>query len=223
MNKIGATQLNSAFAYAGPERRQRRDTSVPWTQGMLDELDYGIVLLGPDQRVMLLNHSARTELDQHSVLQVRDRRLRAADAADDAALQDALSASATKGWQRLLGVGQAQERVSLAVVPLMHESTTGHGDRATMVTLGKRRVCERLSVNWYAHSHGLTPAEARVLEALCAGQTPRAIATSLRVGLATVRTQVGSIRQKTTTASIRDLVQEVAVLPPMVGRLRLPT
>jgi hypothetical protein len=42
------------------------------------------------------------------------------------------------------------------------------------------------------------------------------------VALSTVRTQIGSIRTKTGAGSIRDLVRQVALLPPLVGALRGP-
>ena len=94
------------------------------------------------------------------------------------------------------------------------------GAQATLLMMGKRQVCERLSVLWFARAHGLTVAETRVLEALCAGLEPRQAAEQHGVGLATVRTQIGSIRAKTGAESIRDLVLQVAMLPPMLGRLR---
>jgi hypothetical protein len=40
------------------------------------------------------------------------------------------------------------------------------------------------------------------------------------VAVSTVRTQIGSIRAKTGAGSIRELVRQVAVLPPLVGALR---
>ena len=43
------------------------------------------------------------------------------------------------------------------------------------------------------------------------------IATALKFG---DRTQIGAIRVKTGTNSIRDLVRRVALLPPLVGALR---
>jgi hypothetical protein len=44
----------------------------------------------------------------------------------------------------------------------------------------------------------------------------------LGVAFSTVRTQIGNIRQKTGAPSIRALVQQVAVLPPLMGVLRGP-
>ncbi|HRD99451.1 MAG TPA: helix-turn-helix transcriptional regulator, partial [Rubrivivax sp.] len=62
---------------------------------------------------------------------------------------------------------------------------------------------------------GLTPAEGRVLALLCAGVRPVEIARCQRVAVATVRTQISSARRKTGAASIRELVRQVAVLPPL--------
>ena len=86
--------------------------------------------------------------------------------------------------------------------------------------LGKRQVCEPLSVQGYARSMHLTPAETRVLELLCSGVRPTQIAHQQNVAVSTVRTQIGSIRNKTGAASISDLVRQVAVLPPMLNVLR---
>ena len=46
-------------------------------------------------------------------------------------------------------------------------------------------------------------------------------AAELGVGIATVRSQIGSIRQKTGAQNIRALVRQVAVLPPLMGALRI--
>jgi DNA-binding CsgD family transcriptional regulator len=75
-------------------------------------------------------------------------------------------------------------------------------------------------VHWFARSRGLTPAESEVLKLLCLGHEPAAIAARQQVAISTIRTQIGSIRAKTGVASIRELVQRVAVLPPVLGALR---
>ena len=213
---MGPVAFEMAGPYAGPERR--RDTASVWTQAMLDELDYGILLLSPDRHLMLMNHAARAELDEAHPLQVFGRELRARDPRDVAPLHDALLAASCRGLRRLLRMGDGEHSVSLAVVPLPDSNPVL--EQACMVTLGKRRVCQQLSVQWFAQCHGLTAAEARVLEVLCAGITPRAAALHLGVGLATVRTQIGCIRAKAGADSMRTLVQQVAKLPPMVSMLR---
>ena len=89
-----------------------------------------------------------------------------------------------------------------------------------MAVFGRRRLCERISVQWFAQAHGLTPAESQVLELLCDGLDPRAIASANGVRMTTVRTHVGKIREKTGAACIRALIQQVATLPPIVSALR---
>ena len=203
--------------YGGPERRSTASQATRWLSLMLDEVDYGMLLLADTAQVLHVNHAARAELDAGHPLQLLGRELRAREPQDVARLHDALS-GAHRGLRKLITMGAPGQRVSVAVVPL---GVLGSGGTpATLLVMGKRQVCEPLSVQWFARSHGLTPAETRVLEALCNGGDPREIAEQHGVGMATVRSQIGSIRQKTGAESIRDLVRQVAVLPPMVGVLR---
>ncbi len=200
--------------YRGPERRAAASQGARWLSLMLDEIDYGMVLLGDTHQVLHVNHAARADLDADHPLQLQGRELRARLPQDVAPLHDALLA-AGRGLRRLVTLGEREQPFSMAVVPL-----NSAAPQATLLLLGKRRVCESLSVQCFARSHSLTPAETRVLEALCQGLDPREVAGRNGVGLATVRTQIGSIRAKTGAESIRDLVRRVAVLPPMVSSLR---
>jgi DNA-binding CsgD family transcriptional regulator len=91
---------------------------------------------------------------------------------------------------------------------------------ATLLMMGRRQVCEPLSVQGFARCQALTPAETRVLEGLCDGLHPREVAQLHGITLATVRSQICSMRAKTGAQNIRELVRQVAVLPPMLSRLR---
>jgi DNA-binding CsgD family transcriptional regulator len=204
-------------AFRGPERRAATPLATRCLALMLDEIDYGMLLLDEDAQVLHINRAARAELDAEHPLQLLGCGLRARFAQDVAGLYDAL-AGAQRGLRKLMTLGQDGHRMSLAVVPLGEPG--GHGVPATLLMLGKRDLCERLSVQCFARSHGLTPAESRVLEALCQGLLPREMAALHGVGLATVRSQIGAIRSKTGAESIRALVHQVSVLPPLVGRLR---
>jgi DNA-binding CsgD family transcriptional regulator len=219
--------------YSGPERRTRGSTRQgelrPWLAGMLDEIDYGMLLLGADAQVLHINHAAQHELDAEHPLQLLGRSLRAHLPQDVAPLYDAL-AGAQRGLRRLLTLGQGAHRISVSVVPLATptradlQSANLHNAIAhsagTLLVLGKREVCAQLSVRGYARCQALTPTETRVLELLCNGVSPSRIAQQQGVEVCTVRTQIGSIRAKTGAASIRELVRQVALLPPLVGALR---
>jgi DNA-binding CsgD family transcriptional regulator len=203
--------------YYGPERRAATREAGAWLTRMLDEIDYGMLLVSPDAQVTYLNHAAKVELDGNHPLQLLDRTLRAHRPQDVAPLYEALAA-AQRGLRKLVTLGEGEHRVSVSVVPLPEAS--GDGGVVTLLVLGKRQVCEQLSVQGFARSVSLTPAETRVLEMLCSGVRPTEIATRAGVRVSTVRTQIGSIRAKTGATSIRDLVRQVAVLPPLVGALR---
>lgn len=194
-----------------------------WLARMLDEIDYGMLLLADESTVLHANHVARRELDAEHPLQLLGTQLRVRHAADLAPLRSALADATRRGLRRLVTLGAGPQRVTLAVVPL---AAAGVGDAAAeahaLLVFGKRRVCPDLSAHWFARDHGLTPAEARVLAALCEGLAPGAIAAAQGVAMSTVRSQIGAIRSKTGTASIRDLVRRVAVLPPLVTALRCP-
>ncbi len=185
---------------------------------MLDEIDYGVLLLGDGAQVLHLNHAARCELDAQHPLQLLGRQLRARDMADVVRLHDALQAAMQRGLRRLLMLGQGEHRMAVAVVPL--RATGQAGPAATQLSMGKRQMCGGLGVQWFARSHDLTLAETRVLEALSEGVQPNDIALRHGVGIATIRSQIASIRLKTRSDSIGALVRQVAVLPPLVGALR---
>jgi DNA-binding CsgD family transcriptional regulator/PAS domain-containing protein len=181
----------------------------------LDELDYGILLLDATGTVLHSNQRARRMLQQTPVLQLLGPQLRACDSHDVAPLYEALHAAAERGLRKLLrlgGRGDSSTRLVAALVPVEP------GVAALM--LGRDHVCEELSVECFARTHGLTAAETRVLAALGLGRRPATIAEAQGVKLSTVRTQIGSIREKTGAESITALIRMVAALPPMLRVLR---
>ena len=193
------------------------EASWHWLAAALDELDYGIVLLFDGTHVVHINDAARVELDDRHPLQMQGGELRARLARDVAPLHEAVSDASLRSLRRLLTLGKDAERASISVVPL---EAADSGPRAVLVVLGKRSMCESLSVQGFARSYGLTGAETRVLVALCNGTPPAQAATELGVAISTIRSQIGSMRQKTGAESIRALVRQVAVLPPVKGALR---
>lgn len=211
------------MAYSGPERRAAQGALGVCMARMLDEIDYGMLLVGADAQVLFLNHAARQELDGRHPLQLMGRALRAQRPQDVAPLFDAL-AGAQRGRRRLLTLGEGEDRVSVSVVPLLAGADAGQRGEDqqpyALLLLGKRNVCEQLSVQGFASSLKLTPAETRVLEMLCAGVSPTRIAEVLNVAVCTVRTQIGSIRNKTGADGIPSLVRQVARLPPVMSALR---
>ena len=162
--------------------------------------------------------------------------------AEQAALRSALI-DAARGLRRMLNLGAAGaangERQlaasTIAVVPMASGDAAAHAsgnsvslgndtltdsEPLVMLVFGKQPACETLTLDFFARSHRLTSAEAGVLHGLCAGRRPKEIAQNLGVAISTVRTQIGSIRVKTQTRSIRDLINRIATLPPITPAMK---
>lgn len=187
-----------------------------WLASALDEVDYGILVLLEQARVVHANRAARRELAEGHPLLLRGPHLGARAPSDAVLLADLLACVEHRRLRRFAMFGAGEWRISASFVPLEGSDTTAG---PTLVLLGKRQLCETLTVEAYARAHGLTPAETRVLITLCRGETPCRAAVLLGVALSTVRTQIGNIRAKTGTTSIRSLVRDISILPPLMNVL----
>ena len=206
-------------SYCEPPRPVRVDsTHQDWRLAALDEVDYGMLLVDRNGEVAHCNYAAHVELRDTHPLQLVHGELRARDVHNAPAFQTALRNATERGLRKLLTLGQGAERLGIALVPLT--PPCGEGVGSALVILGKRKVCEHLSIQAFASAHGLTAAETRVLVRLCNGDEPARIAGQLSVAISTVRTQIGSIRQKTGAPTIRALLKQIASLPPLMGTLR---
>ena len=213
----------------------------------LDEIGQGLLVLDvPSGRVRHANRLALTECACHGLLCLEDGMLRAPAPVDHRLLQQALQASlqGRRGLVSLRGGGPARSEDSsdavgsageadepartpgsrplrpvalvVAVVPL----PTHLGLPQAMVVFGRRQMADTLAVGHFARLHGLTPAEESVLLGLCRGHKPTDIATTNGVAISTIRTHVNALRFKTGASSIREITQQVAMLPPLAPALR---
>lgn len=177
----------------------------------LDQIDYGVVLW-PAHGAARCNRTASQQLaDPSGPLRWAGSMLVAADAPQTQRLHLAVTDAATLQRRRLVTLRSASGTLTVAVTPV------GRGARGTaMLVLGRRSVCPQLTVHWFCVEHRFTPTESVVFAALLEGLQPSAIAQRQGVALSTVRTQVGSIKEKTGTRCVRDLLLAVATLPPLV-------
>ena len=208
----------------GPERHNRTDNRLDgasdWRFELLDEVDYGIVVLDWDGRVLYVNQAARSRLLRTQALRLDRGELVATQPRDAAQLSSAVRAASVQGLRRMVTVGVQPQPLALAVVPGPH--CPGPNRHRVLVMLQRRQLCEPLSTYGFARDHGLSAAETQVLQLLCDGRQPIEIAGVQSVAIATVRTQIASIRIKTGTATIGELIQRVARLPPICSALMAP-
>lgn len=186
----------------------------------LDEVDFGVVLLDDTCHVLHANHAASLELQGEHPMVLVDGQLCLRLVADQRQLKDAVAAASRRGLRRLLTLGDDRLKARVSVVPLRTAGAKS-GGLPVMLALAKAQVCANLTVQGFARAHRLSAGEEQVLEALCRGELPNDIAGRHGVAISTVRTQIANIRTKTGASSIRALVQQVSVLPPLVGALRL--
>lgn len=189
----------------------RLDSALAWR--LLDEIDYGMLLVSPIGTLLHANHLGRDELSRCRFLRVQSGRLGGASAEQTEEVTRGVQ-SAAKGRRQMLTLRNGEDTLPVASVPMFHPF---EGESASvLLILGRQTGTLNLAVTFYSRIHGLTPAEESVLKALCDGVDVHEIATAKRVSECTVRTQLRSLRDKTGVGSIRLLVQRVAALPPLV-------
>jgi DNA-binding CsgD family transcriptional regulator len=184
---------------------------------VLDEIDYGLLLVAPDGSLRYGNQLGLREVLDSGALHLVQGRVQARSNADQTALHAAL-ADARRGLRRLFSASHEGAPVNVAIVPV-GDGDTG-GEPLALLVFGKRQANETLTVDFYARTHGLTSAELSVLKSMCAGLKPKEIARRQGVAISTVRSHICSIRIKTQTGSIRDLLGRVAVLPPITPAVK---
>jgi DNA-binding CsgD family transcriptional regulator len=194
----------------------RRDAFEAAGNGLaliFDELAHGVLVASAKGQLLHANQAARHELAKRQMLSVHEGLLQATDARQARILVHALT-KAENGLRSLIALRSAQERLSIAIVPLRIQDK-----RATTVALflSRASLCNALMLCFFARSHGLTPAEEQVLAILCQGHSAPEAARQLKVAVSTVRSHVRSLCTKTHSNGVRALVGKVAVLPPLLS------
>lgn len=214
---VMAPELDSFIPLGTPERRTAGSRSGHWMSLVLEELDYGVLVLDASGRVLHCNLAARRGLDNDHPLHLAGKHLRANDPKDGAQLSEALRAAERDGRRCLLRLGAGTGKANVVIVPLNRDVAQA----AVLLVLERRQLCGELAAQWFALRYGLTPTETEVLKALSAGARPNDVAGHQGVAISTVRTQIQSIRIKAGAASIGELLRQLAMLPPLMSALRM--
>jgi len=184
---------------------------------VLDEVDYGVLIVDEQGHLRHANHLARHELGSRRLIMTHGGMLLGQTNAHSEQLQQALE-QALRGQRRLLLLKDGAHELSLAFIPLSHPLESD--PPTVLVLLSRQSTCDNLSVRMYARSQNLSPTEEAVMMALCRGLSIPDIAREHGVAQSTVRSQIKALREKTGSTSIRNLLQRIHSLPPMVPALR---
>jgi DNA-binding CsgD family transcriptional regulator len=180
---------------------------------LMDELAHGVLVATVAGRLIHANHAARHELGRRRALGLHGDLLQPCIADSAKTLLDAL-ARVAEGKRSLIELAAAEgPGLTLAVLPLKTEHP-GEVPHAALL-FARASVCESLMLCFFARNHGLTATEEHVLGILCQGFSAPQVARQLDVAVSTVRSHVRSLCAKTRSSGVRELVNRVAVLPPV--------
>lgn len=188
-------------------------TSSSVYRGVLDQIGCGVVVVDAQARLRYANPAAMRAFGGPMTLS--NGLVIAANPDDREALLRAV-ARASAGLRTMVCLSSSRASTAVAVLPL---PGVGAEENSVLMLLGREDSADPLVVQLFARDHALTDAECRVLHMLCTGTRPNVIASELGVALSTVRTHLQTIRSKTCTSSLFELVRRVAMLPPMASAL----
>ena len=183
---------------------------------LMDQMAFALVLTDADCAVLYANRAAQTELEGGNGLRSCNACLVASCPAGQAQLQADIDA-ALQGRRRYRAFSHQGVTSHVAFVPLPC-GQRARGKRAALV-FDRQAPCDRLAIYFYAHLHGLTGSEERVLGELATGAKVADVALRLDMKPATARAHVRSIIEKTRTGSLRELTARLGGLPPVSARV----
>ena len=187
---------------------------------VFDEIDYGMLIIDAQGRILHANHLGRHELANGRIVMSYGNSLLGSNATLTAQIQQAMESS-FRGQRKLLMLTEGDKELSLAFTPLSHQLEADAP--SVLVMMSRQNVCDNLAVRMFARTLNLSPSEESVLLGLCRGWQIAEIAKSHGVAESTIRSQIKTLREKANAPSIRRLLHRINSLPPVVPALRIIT
>lgn len=215
-------QVNeSGWGMVAQSVRQRFETMEPELDPLLrviDEIDYGILVISAQGEILQVNHLARHELLTGHLMASVNNRLTGRSTVLCEQIEQGLE-GACRGQRKLVFLDGGRGDMPVVFIPLTHPVETD--SPTVLVLLTRQSACDNLAVRMYARAQRLSPSEESVMIGLCRGLEVSDIARENGVAQSTVRSQVKSLREKTGCSSIRRLIHRIHSLPPVVPALRI--
>jgi DNA-binding CsgD family transcriptional regulator len=180
---------------------------------IVDQIALGIVVVALDGRVLHANRAGLKALFGTGIFIGPEGKLASHSSSDIVAVYRAVSATAAEA-RTLVVIDSGRLRVTIAAQPLRYPHE-GRRRAAAMLLTNVDARADAPAIVAYGHAHLLTRAERSVLLALSGGLRAKEVAATTRSSVATVRSHLRSIYQKTGARNLQDLLARVAALPPL--------
>lgn len=204
-------QLGSHFSQAMVIRQRLGAAATDPARLVIERVALAVVVVARDRCVLLSNPAAENLFATTHPPLMASGRLRAHESAQHAALERAIQACATYQFDAHFSLsvrlgGQPGKGVVARLAPA--PTSTVHGSRAAAVVFLSQEGAGPPDLRTLVTTlYRLTPAEFELVQALCDGLTPEAFAEQRAVGIATIRTQLRSVFDKTGTRRQTDLLR----------------
>jgi DNA-binding CsgD family transcriptional regulator len=193
-----------------------------WLSRVIESVAFGMAVLDTHRRVLMCNSTAREALAECGLAMTLGKVVPWVTTPQGDRVQRALLQS-TEGWRRMLILKSESEDISenpddekkliVSLSPIILDD----GQSGILLTTEKSAVCSAQTIASYANLYGLTASETNVLGQLAHGFSPDLVAQRLNISIATIRSHIKGVLQKTNCSCVRTLLVKVAKLPPMVG------
>jgi len=213
------------FAARIHRRMTRLHARIDALESVYDHWPTGVILTDADAVVVWCNCRAEKMLRDNDGLTTCNRRLRATHPVTNRGLRDLLQSAATLGVDRQPAGDLAVPRpsssdpYSVLVAPLAPHNGSPYGllnQPLAVVFISDPTHVVQTPAEALQRLHGLTPAEARLAEALMAGNCVRDAANLVEITEGTARTYLKRVLHKTGACRQSDLVRIVlSGLAPM--------
>jgi DNA-binding CsgD family transcriptional regulator len=187
---------------------------------LMAQLGVAVLALDDDLKLVFANKSAEALLRATTSLKLSHGKLSATVAAENVRLQAALTHTVRSRQGENVALRPAPglpPEVFLGINRLSGPATRmALGHAKILVTVRRRGTVPMVRARQLQQAFGLTAAEAAVGEALIGGKTPDEYAIAAGVSVATVRTQLRAIFEKTCSRSQAEAVGAMLHLPPQL-------
>lgn len=209
--------LSRAVSMHGAFRRSQEQLAN--FKAVLDGVPLGIMVVDDDE-VKVANRAARSMLDEGDAMRIHNGRLRGATQRADTDLRDAVH-QALSGTDQPVGVVLPLDHAEpvRGVIRRLHAKSArmlgAPSDAVALYVTDPRKPLETPQ-EILQRLFGLTAREAAVLQILAEGQDVSAAAMQLSVGVATVRSHIKHIKERTGVSRQGELVRLVLSSPAWV-------